>query len=85
MSLEDLEPRRTIKTVIIECSACGHQRTLSFKPYEEALRDMTKDHRFMCTGDFGIYKVESEEETELYTRKQVEQVLDDKDGDVESE
>ena len=83
MNLENLEPRRTITTVIIECDACGHQRNLSFKPNEEQLKDMTKDHKFMCTGDFGIYKVESKKETELYTRKQVEQVLDDKDGDTE--
>jgi hypothetical protein len=66
-----------------ECDACGDQRTLRFEPDEEDLKDMTKDHRFMCTGDFGFYEVESEEETELYTRKQVEQVLDDKDGDSE--
>lgn len=83
MSLEDVEPHSTEIEVIIECDACGDQRTLTFEPTEDDLKEMTKDHQFMCTGDFGFYEVESKEETELYSRKQLEQVSDEAEGDTQ--
>lgn len=76
MNLEQIEPHSTEVEVIIECDACGDQRRLTFEPDEDVLKEMTKDHQFMCTGDFGFYEVESKEETELYTKQQIESVLD---------